>query len=133
MPRPGHLSLARPFSAMFARGLICVAMISVHCVAFAQEAPGGGNGGQVGQDAEEQKARELFQSIEWEEGPGMVPLGTTARLKVSRGYCFADPKGARTLLELCECSVIDGVLGILGPPESLDWFVVFEPRPAIRG
>lgn len=132
MPRLGPSSPARPFSAMFAHGIICAALISVHGVALAQGNPGGGTGDKDAQDAKEQKARELFESIEWGEGPGWVPLGELARLKVSRGYVFTDPKGAATFLEASESAVSDGVLGILAP-ESFDWYIVFEPRPGIKG
>src|SRR5215208_3391729 len=124
MPRLGRLSLSLPNPARVARGLMFVAVILLHDPASAQEASKPGDSPPVDQAAEEKEARERFQEIPWEEGPGTADLGDFAELRVSRGFVFTGPEGAKAFNELIENPPDKGLLGVLAPSESFDWFIL---------
>src|SRR5215207_7687466 len=102
MPRLGRLLLSPPIPARVARGLMFVAVILLHDPASAQEASKPGDSPPVDQAAKEKEARERFQEIPWEEGPGTAELGDIAELRVSRGFVFTGPEGARVFQDLNE-------------------------------
>src|SRR4051812_33279048 len=113
MPRLGRLPLSPPIPARVARGLMFVSVILLHDPAFAQEAPGPGGSPPVNQAAEEKLARERFQQIPWEEGPGTAELGDIAEFRVSRGFVFTGPEGAKAFEELNENPGTKDLLGVL--------------------
>lgn len=136
MPRPGRFFVSLPDPAFLARGLIFVAMMLAHAPVTASQAPGSGDERPVDQDGTldqaQEKARALFESIEWGEGPGTVELGTVASIRVPSGFLFTKPAGAKTLLELGETPPPENLLGVLVPAESVDWIVIFTSSSAPR-
>jgi uncharacterized membrane-anchored protein len=83
--------------------------------------------------SDEQK-RDIFNSIEWTDGPGEGKLGSVAHLSVPEGCRFAEAAGAKTFLELTENPTSGSEVGILlcstapegNPAEARNWFVVYD-------
>lgn len=70
------------------------------------------------------KQERLFNSIEWQQGPIDVPLGSAAQIHVPEGFRFTGTAGTRTWLELTENPSNVSYLGVLAP-DSWDWFLLF--------
>jgi uncharacterized membrane-anchored protein len=83
--------------------------------------------------SDERKA-EIFNSIEWTDGPGQGKLGSVAQLSVPEGCRFAEARGAKTFLELTENPTSGSEVGILlcatasegNPADARNWFVVYD-------
>jgi uncharacterized membrane-anchored protein len=60
---------------------------------------------------------------QWVAGPARVSLGTTAELYVPAGFRFADPDGARILLQADNNPIPKNLKGII-MPESHDWMAI---------
>jgi uncharacterized membrane-anchored protein len=78
--------------------------------------------------------RDVFNSIEWTDGPGQGKLGSVAQLTVPEGCRFAEAAGAKTFLELTENPTSGNEVGILlcatapegNPADAKNWFVVYD-------
>ena len=81
--------------------------------------------GRAGSTPRRQKAIALFQSIEWQEGPGTGKLGTIAEIKIPEGYRFTGQDGARKWAELNENIPSNADMGVLMPKANGGWFIVF--------
>jgi uncharacterized membrane-anchored protein len=68
------------------------------------------------------------KKIAWVTGPTKVDLGKVAQARILDGFRFADPEGARALLESTHTVVPDGLLGVVSPA-SADYFVVLQYTP----
>lgn len=90
-------------------------------VAFAQEA----DPGNAPNQAEHNRAQQLYNSIVWENGPTTAKLGTMAEIKVPQGYQFTGAAGAGAWEEINQNPRDPSELGVL-MPEDGDWFLVFS-------
>jgi uncharacterized membrane-anchored protein len=78
--------------------------------------------------------RDLFNSIEWVDGPAQGRLGSVAHLSVPETCRFTEAKGAKTFLELTENPTSDTEVGLLlcstasadTTADPQRWFVVYE-------
>ena len=77
--------------------------------------------------------RDLFNSIEWADGPAQGRLGSVAHLSVPESCRFTEAKGAKTFLELTENPTSGTEVGLLlcstateDTANSQNWFVVYE-------
>jgi uncharacterized membrane-anchored protein len=83
--------------------------------------------------SDEQK-RDLFNSIEWADGPAQGRLGSVAQLGVPEGCRFTESAGAKSFLELTENPTSGTEVGVLlcstaaegNQGEAQNWFVVYE-------
>ena len=84
--------------------------------------------------AAQDRSQELFESIEWMDGPGEGQLGDIAKLNVPDGCRFTREEGARAFMEATGNLSSDTELGLLvcaaappdNPADESSWFVVFE-------
>ncbi len=70
-------------------------------------------------------SEEVWDSIDWTQGPSQADLGSIAQVQVPYGYVFADGDDTRKLMELMENIVNYRELGFVAP-DNLEWFIVFE-------
>jgi len=73
----------------------------------------------------------LFQSIEWQRGPGTGHLASTAEIAIPEGFAFTGKDGAKKFMMLTHNPPNDDLAGILIPVVENDqdmWFVVFQWR-----
>ena len=75
---------------------------------------------------EQERARQLYLSIKWQDGPGTAELGQHAELKLPEGFRFTGRDGARKWEELNQNPPSDSILGVLMPASNNDWFIVFD-------
>ena len=68
---------------------------------------------------------ENFDGVNWQKGPAVGDLGTTAQVKVPEGYLFADAKDTRTIMEANHNPITGREMGFVAPAGE-DWFAVFE-------
>lgn len=89
----------------------------------------------LGASAQEaDQKRELFNSIEWSDGPADGRLGGVAQVAVPEGCRFTESAGAKSFLELTENPTSGDEVGILlcstaaegNPADERSWFVVYE-------
>jgi uncharacterized membrane-anchored protein len=81
-----------------------------------------------------ERAREIFNSIEWTDGPADGRLGSVAQLSVPKGCRFTEARGAKTFLELTENPTSGTEVGVLlcsttaadSSADAQSWFVVYE-------
>jgi len=76
----------------------------------------------MGQAASDQT--EELNKLAWQSGPGEGRIGTTATIKIPKGYVFLDSQNTRRFLELAGNPPSDN--NFLFAPESLAWFSVFS-------
>jgi uncharacterized membrane-anchored protein len=84
--------------------------------------------------AAQDRSDQLFESIEWLDGPAEGPLGDIAKLTVPDGCRFTREDGARAFMEATGNLLSDTELGVLvcraappdNPADESNWFVVFE-------
>ncbi|MGO9112387.1 MAG: DUF2167 domain-containing protein [Thermoguttaceae bacterium] len=76
-------------------------------------------------DAKRQKAMALFQSIEWQDGPGTGQLGAIAEIKIPDGYRFTGQDGAKKWSELNHNIPSNAEMGVLMPKNYSGWFIIF--------
>lgn len=87
----------------------------------------------LGAQSDDEK-RDLFNSIDWADGPAEGRLGSVAHLSVPESCRFTESKGAKTFLELTENPTSGTEVGLLlcataSADTSADpqrWFVVYE-------
>ena len=73
-----------------------------------------------------QRQIELLQSIQWQDGPTTVDIGSNAQLQVPEGYRYTGRQGAIAWNELTQ-NPPDQTLGILLPTaEDKGWFLAFS-------
>jgi uncharacterized membrane-anchored protein len=78
--------------------------------------------------------RDIFNSINWSDGPADGRLGDVAHLSVPENCRFTEAKGAKTFLELTENPTSDTEVGLLlcstptadASADPQRWFVVYE-------
>jgi uncharacterized membrane-anchored protein len=78
--------------------------------------------------------RNIFNSIEWVDGPAQGRLGDVAHLSVPESCRFTEGKGAKTFLELTENPTSGNEVGLLlcstasedSAADPQRWFVVYE-------
>lgn len=68
---------------------------------------------------------ENFDGVNWQKGPSVGHLGTTAQVKVPEGYLFVGATDTRTIMEANHNPITGRELGFLAPAGE-DWFAVFE-------
>lgn len=73
----------------------------------------------------EEAPKTVFDTIQWQHGPGAGELGTLAAIDIPEGYIFCGKQDTQTLMTAFGNPVSNRELGFLAP-ESRDWFVVFE-------
>jgi uncharacterized membrane-anchored protein len=73
-----------------------------------------------------QKQIALFESIDWQDGPGTGRLGTVAEVKIPAGYRFTGQDGARKWAELNQNIPSNADMGVLIPKGRGQGYVVFE-------
>lgn len=84
--------------------------------------------------ADRDRKRALFESIEWKAGPMQGHLASIASLRVPDGCRFTEGKGAKTFMEATENPPSGDEVGVLlcdgalkaDSTEASRWFVVFE-------
>lgn len=105
-------------------GLVAVVALSL---AFAAARP-------AAAQMTEERRQELFDAIEWLEGPGKGELGDVADLRVPGDCRFTREAGAAAFMEATENPPSGTELGVLvctsqspgNPAQTSRWFVVFE-------
>jgi len=68
---------------------------------------------------------ENFDGVNWQKGPAVGDLGTTAQVKVPQGYLFADAKDTRTIMEANHNPITGREMGFVAAAGE-EWFAVFE-------
>ena len=68
---------------------------------------------------------ESFDGVNWQKGPAVGDLGSTAQVKVPEGYLFADAKDTRIIMEANHNPITGREMGFVAPAGE-DWFAVFE-------
>ena len=68
---------------------------------------------------------ENFEGVNWQKGPSVGELGTTAQVKVPEGYLFVGAKDTRTIMEANHNPITGREMGFVAPAGE-DWFAVFE-------
>ena len=84
--------------------------------------------------ASQSEGQDLFESIDWMDGPGEGQLGDIATLNVPDGCRFTRETGARIFMEATGNLPSESELGVLvcqaappdNPADASTWFVVFE-------
>ncbi len=69
-----------------------------------------------------------IEGVTWLKGPAEATMGQLARIRVPKGYVFADGDSTRKIMELMENFPSPQMQGLVGTPD-LRWFVVFEFNP----
>jgi len=68
-----------------------------------------------------------YNSIQWQEGPAKVQIGSMGEMLLPAGYRFAGDTGAQTLLELYGNPPNSRILGAVVPTaEDADWTLIFQ-------
>jgi uncharacterized membrane-anchored protein len=68
---------------------------------------------------------EDFEGVNWQKGPSVGDLGTTAQVKVPEGYLFVGAKDTRTIMEANHNPITGREMGFVAPAGE-EWFAVFE-------
>ena len=68
---------------------------------------------------------ESFETVNWQKGPAVGDLGTTAQVKVPEGYLFAGARDTRTIMEAYHNPLTGREMGFVAPAGE-EWFAVFE-------
>ena len=68
---------------------------------------------------------ENFDGVNWQKGPSVGDLGTTAQVKVPEGYLFVGAKDTKTIMEANHNPITGREMGFVAPAGE-DWFAVFE-------
>jgi uncharacterized membrane-anchored protein len=68
---------------------------------------------------------ENFEGVNWQKGPSVGDLGTTAQVKVPEGYLFVGAKDTRTIMEANHNPITGREMGFVAPAGE-EWFAVFE-------
>ena len=68
---------------------------------------------------------ENFDGVNWQKGPSVGDLGTTAQVKVPEGYLFVGANDTRTIMEANHNPITGREMGFVAPAGE-DWFAVFE-------
>ena len=68
---------------------------------------------------------ENFEGVNWQKGPSLGDLGTTAQVKVPEGYLFVGAKDTRIIMEANHNPITGREMGFVAPAGE-DWFAVFE-------
>lgn len=68
---------------------------------------------------------ENFEGVNWQKGPSVGDLGTTAQVKVPEGFLFAGAKDTRTIMEANHNPITGREMGFVAPAGE-EWFAVFE-------
>lgn len=123
--------------ALFVTGLVLAAMVCLNDPVFAGTSLRKGRGARPRAaepkiDPATARARALFQTIDWEEGPQTVGLGTIAELKLKEGFLFAEGDAAKTFLESWQYSAPKDLLGVVAAAGAYHWFMVIESKPEVR-
>jgi uncharacterized membrane-anchored protein len=66
-----------------------------------------------------------FDEVDWQKGPSVGELGTTAKVGVPDGYVFAGAKDTRVIMEANHNPITGREIGFVAPGGE-DWFAVFE-------
>jgi uncharacterized membrane-anchored protein len=74
---------------------------------------------------DQQRARDLYQPIQWQTGAGDGKLGTVATIKIPEHFRLAAGPGAAAWMELCQNPPNPNLLGVLMPEDNSDWFITF--------
>lgn len=77
-------------------------------------------------NADYERLRKLYQSIQWQEGPCTVQVGSVAELVVPKGYAFTGPAGAATLAIINENPPSDSAGVLIPTGEDSNWELHFE-------
>jgi uncharacterized membrane-anchored protein len=83
----------------------------------------------AGAQAPASTAEQLFESIQWQEGPDTAHIGSESQITVPANCGFTDARGARTFMLATENPPAGNELGVLlcnGEGEDEHWFVVFS-------
>ncbi len=68
---------------------------------------------------------EAFEEVNFQKGPAVGDLGTTAQVKVPQGYVFAAGNDTRMIMETMQNPTTGRELGFVAPSGE-DWYAVFE-------
>lgn len=83
----------------------------------------------LAQDAADPEEAEFNKQMEkmckWVKGPGNLPVGDIASIKVPKGFRGANAEDTKKLMEMMHNPVSGRELGLIGD-DKLDWFFVFE-------
>jgi len=74
---------------------------------------------------EETFSWESFPGVNWQKGPSVGDLGSTAQVKVPEGYLFVGADDTRTIMEANHNPITGREMGFVAPAGE-DWFAVFE-------
>lgn len=74
---------------------------------------------------EETFSWESFPGVNWQKGPSVGDLGSTAQVKVPEGYLFVGANDTRTIMEANHNPITGREMGFVAPAGE-DWFAVFE-------
>jgi uncharacterized membrane-anchored protein len=68
---------------------------------------------------------ENFEGVNWQKGPSVGDLGSTAQVKVPEGFLFVGAKDTRTIMEANHNPITGREMGFVAPAGE-EWFAVFE-------
>jgi len=66
------------------------------------------------------------KGIQWTEGPGTLPVGIQAQIKIPEGYIGTGPEGTRRILELSHNPTDGGELAMLTAAGPMRWWIDFR-------
>ena len=77
------------------------------------------------EESDEAVFKELIAELKLQKGPAMVALGSVAKIKVPKGFVFANKEKTAQFMEMCENPVDGSELGCVIRDDG-GWFVLFS-------